>query len=85
MSKPHSGAGFEISIREKAMDSDEELFEEFWNQIPDVIASRKDNFANPALRHTLHLSKIYARQVWRAAREPLLEEIQKLERPNRIS
>ena len=67
------------------MDNDDELFEDFWNEIPDVIASRKDDFADPALRRTLHLSKNYARKVWRAARTPLLEEIRKLERPNRIS
>jgi len=67
------------------MNNDEALFEEFWNEIPDVVASRKDDFANPALRRTLQLSKSYAHQVWRAARTPLLEEIRKLEKPNRIS
>ena len=63
------------------MDNDRELFEDFWSEIPDVIASRKDDFADPALRRTLHLSKIYAHQAWQAARAPLLEKIQKLERP----
>jgi hypothetical protein len=64
------------------MDKDRDLFEDFWSEIPAVIASRKDDFADPALRRTLYLSKLYAHQAWQAASTPLLEKIRKLERPN---